>query len=466
MRRAIVILCLLLSACAPVTSVGGGRSSLTPLATPSRTPLARWTPLPSPSGAPSSRPSPKAAIPTPQPATWEKQFDNHGNADIAWDIVETPTGDFVIVGTTGPTPCQLGCNWDGWVIRINARGEIIWTRQVGGNGADLLTSVILRGDDCLVTGSKYVFPLARQAWLLDIAPNGNVVWERTLGGNQDDSATEIIGTADGGLLLIGQTASFGTHDGKSDVWLVKLNAQGEAVWTKTYDLGDDDMGTSIIPFQNDRFIITTVTCTANCGGLNQQGYAGYLVVDSAGNILKTQTFTEGPKNKLLKVRPTNDGGAVIVGATSMNEKFPSEDTWIVKLDADAETSWVKVFSSYGKYDGGFDIVQTSDGGYVVAAYSQVEQTPAMNFDNFWVVRLNSTGETLWSRLWGGPDNDDAYAVTLTSDGGFALAGFRNAVSWPLNAIPGPSDFYVIKIADADPREFLPDGTGSPPADLR
>jgi len=433
MKRVIIILLMLVSnGCVAQTPARQGVAPTVPGLLPTSTSFAQ--PLP-------------VARSTSHPITWEKQFDNQGNADIAWDVVETPDRDLVIVGITGPTPCQIGCNWDGWIIKINPQGEVIWTRQVGGNGADLLTSVILKGSDYVATGSKYVFPDARQAWLLEIASDGRVVWEKSFGGNRDDSGTETIATPDDGFLMVGQTKSFSTQDGKSDVWLVKLNVKGEVIWTKTYDLGGEDMGTSLAPFQNDRYILTAVTCTANCGGLNQQGYASYLVTDANGNILKRKTFDEGPKNKFLKIKPTRDGGAVIVGATSMQDKFPSEDTWIVQLDANADVTWTRILNSYGRYDGGFDIVQMSDGGYVVAAYSQVEQTSQMNFDNFWMVRLSSTGETLGSRLWGGPDNDDAYSVILTADGGIVLAGFRDAVSWPLTAVPGPSNFYVIKTTD-------------------
>lgn len=180
------------------------------------------------------------------------------------------------------------------------------------------------------------------------------------------------------------------------------------------------------------------------------------MTDSVGNILRLESFSEGPKNKFLKVQSTGDGGAVIVGATSMEEKFPSEDTWVVKLDANADVVWTRIVNSYGRYDGGFDIAQTSDGGYVVAAYSQVYQSPEMNFDNFCMLRLDSGGAVLWTRSWGGPDNDDAYSVIPTSDGGFLLAGFRDAVSWPLNEIPGPADFYIVKTTDANgARVFLP-----------
>jgi len=441
MKRIIVAsLLLLLSACVSSTP-RADRPSPMPIPLPTDTlPLER---------------SPKPTSLAPPWIVWERQLDNHGNADMAWEVAETSHRDLLLVGITGPTPCQLGCNWDGWVVKIDAQGNTLWTRQFGGNGADLLTSVILQEDYYVAVGSKYVFPQARQAWVLEMDSHGNLVWEKTLGGNQDDSGVGIVAAPDGGFFVIGQTKSFGTRDGKSDVWLIRLSASGDTLWTKTYDLGDEDMGTWILPFQSGKYIITAVTCTAACGGLNQQGFATYLVIDAAGNVQKTKTFAEGPKNKFRKIKPTLDGGAVIVGATSMEEKFPSEDAWVIKLDANGEVSWTRILRSYGRYDGGFDIVQTSEGGYVMAAYSQIEQTPEMNFDNFWMVGLNSAGDVVWTKTWGGPDNDDLYAVIPTSDGGLVFAGFKGAVSWPLNAIPGAADFYVMKTTANGAHVFLP-----------
>ena len=397
-----------------------------------------------------------ATVVTPGPVTWERQFDNNGRADLGADVMETPEGDLVVVGVTGPTRCLAGCNTDGWIIKINASGDLLWRRQVGGNGFDLVTSVILKGDHYWVTGSKDVFPNAHQAWLLEIAPDGRVVWEKTLGGSQDEWAGETIATPDGNFLMTGRTVSFGVQDGKGDVWLVKLDPNGEIIWSKTYDLGAEDSGTSLIVWGSDRYILTANTCTADCRSvLTPHVFTSYLVLDAEGNVLKSQSFTEGPKNTFGKIKPTRDGGAVMVGATSMQENFPSADTWIVKLDANADVEWTRIFASFGRYDGAYDIVQTPDGGYVVAAYSQVHQTPEMNFDNFWMIRLNSTGEILWSRTWGGPDNDDPVSIILTSDGGVVLAGFIDAKSWPLDQIPGPADFYVLKTTYDIVQLFLP-----------
>lgn len=437
MRLATVLLLLLVSACAANTAAGGPSPATPPAAAP-----------PAPMQL-------RATGSTSLATVWEKQFDNNGRADIATSIVETPDGDLVIVGVTGPTPCLLWCDTDGWIIKINARGDLLWARQMGGNGADSFNSVILKGNNYWVTGTKYVFPYAYQAWLLEIAPDGTVVWEKTFGGSQDEFVVETIAAPDGNFLMTGRTVSFGVQDDKGDVWLVKLDPDGNIIWSTTHDLGAEDGGTSLIAWTSGRYILTADTCTADCRSmLTPHVFATYLVLDANGNILKSRTFAEGPKNKFGAIKPTRDGGAVIVGGTSMQDNFPSEDTWIVKLDANADVAWTKVFSSYGRYDGAYDVVQMPDGGYVVSAYTQAYQTPEMDFDNFWLMRLNSAGDILWSRIWGGPENDDPVSVIRTSDGAIVVAGFKDAVSWPIQEIPGPSDVYVIKLTDAQTL-FLP-----------
>lgn len=379
--------------------------------------------------------------------SWERQYGKTDRAELAWDIVETPDNNFVICGITlGSMPWDM----DGWIIEINAFGDTVWTRQVGsqglGAGQDFITCVILNNDNELVfTGNRYQFPYGRQVWFLKYQPNGDMPTERKIGGNAEDNGNEIILNSDGSYMIIGDTESFGTQQGGKDIWLLKLSPEGDTLWTKTYDFGYVDMGTDIIPFQATNYLITAVSCTANCGGLLHQGFAIYFVIDSFGNVLKTQIFNHGPKNKFTDIGPTHDVGAILIGATSRSEHFPSEDIWLVKLDAEADTMWTKTFGAYNRYDGGFSVFETDDRGYFLAAYSQTLQTPQMDYDNWWLLRLNAAVDTVWTRWWGGPLNDDPYAIIPTSDGGIAIAGWRDANSNPFYSLSiGDADFYVIK----------------------
>ncbi len=173
------------------------------------------------------------------------------------------------------------------------------------------------------------------------------------------------------------------------------------------------------------------------------GFASYFVIDSLGNVLKTVLFDEDSLTQFSGISPTSDGGLIIAGSRSVYDIYPARDIWILKLDSNADTVWTKTIGTYRKYDGGVSIFQSNNGGYYLAAYSQSYQTPQMNFDNLWLLRLNDVCDTVWTRWWGGPLNDDPASIIPTSDGGIIIAGWRDANSWDSLTL-GPADFWVIK----------------------
>jgi len=359
----------------------------------------------------------------------------------------------IISGTTGGQ-WALSCA-DGWIIKIDPLGDTLWTRHAGGTSLDMLGAIIVDSNKYITVGFKSVFMAGRQGWLLEYDANGNKLMDKTYGGAQDDALGDIISTGDGHYLALGQTKSFET-DSTPDVWFVKLNSVFDTVWTKHYDLGAitgdsscSDNGNGIIPFGNNTYLITANTCKL-CDGTD--GIAWYTIIDSTGNITGTPyVFRKGPKNVFAGgIRPTADGGAIITGATSMIDSaiflnFRSEDMWIVKLDSNADTVWTKIYGQYGVYDGGFSIFQTADGGYFMSAYSQIGCTPQYDFDNVWLMRLNSVGDTLQVCRWGGPQNDDLLNIIPSPDGGAIGVGCYNSNSNPLaGPIPGNCDFLIIK----------------------
>ena len=399
--------------------------------------------------------------------TFERKYDYNGNADLARDVVEIPNGHFIIVGATGPTNNPLGLgNTDGLVIKINSVGDTLWTRTFGDYGTDALLSVLFREDKIIIVGVKFVFGKAHQGWLLQLDPNGNKLLEKTYGGNNYafDGIARILPTNDGGYIMFGTTESYGTN-GTKDAWLIKLDSNFDTLWTKTYDLGVitgdssyDDNGISFTSIHNDKFILAINTCTAECNSADPRVYASYLVVDSLGNLIKHFSIKKGRKNKFQQINPTSDGGAIITGATSIIDSavswvplignMRSEDIWVLKLDANADTVWSRIIGKYAVYDGGFSVFQRSDETYILSAYSQIGDTPQMDFDNYWLMKLNSSGDTLWVRKYGGPENDDMYSVISSSDGGIIAVGWRdaNSVQWE-GDVPGPADVWVIKTDD-------------------
>ncbi len=380
--------------------------------------------------------------------TWQRQYGISDRADFAFGgIVETNDGDFVVCGGTWNMNPAISWDKDGYIVKINRFGDTLWTRTIGSTAGDYIFDVILNNNGELIfVGSRYVSPLVeRQVWFLKYDTEGNLLQEKRFGGAMEDNANEIIQNPDGTYMILGDTKSFGSQNGGKDVWLLKLNNNGDTIWTKTYDFGYQDQGQGIIPFQGNKYLMTVFNITGQLGPptFAYMGFGTYLVIDSVGNILKSVVFDRDSLDNLDCVANTDDGGAIITGQTSVYDNFPCRDVWVLKLNTDADTVWSKTYGAYNKYDGGLSIFQSDNGGYYLSAYSQTYTPPGMEYDNWWLLRLNGSGDTVWTRWWGGPLNDDPTFIIPTSDNGIIIAGWKDANSWDSLTI-GPVDFWVIK----------------------
>ncbi|MEO0068396.1 MAG: hypothetical protein ABIK23_04610 [candidate division WOR-3 bacterium] len=381
--------------------------------------------------------------------TWIRQYGSSDRAEFAFGgIVETPDSGFVVAGGTWSDTIW---DKDGYIIKIDNMGETLWTRRIGsmgiGAGGDFIWDVILNSNNELVfTGTRYKFPLSKQVWFLKYNLDGNLLTEKIIGETQEENGCKILQNPDGTYMIVGDTKSRGSQIGGKDVWLLKLNQEGETIWTKTYDLLFKDQGSGIIPFGNGNYLITAFSCTGQwLLPPAYMGFASYFIIDSLGNVLKMVKFDEDSLTSFSNIRPTGDCGAIITGSRSATDIFPNRDIWVLKLDANADTVWTKTIGTYRRYDGGCSIFQSDNGGYYLAAYSQGYTPPGMEYDNWWLLRLDDAGETLWTRWWGGPLNDDPYSVMATADGGIIISGWRDANSSMGETLTiGNADFYVIK----------------------
>ena len=204
-------------------------------------------------------------------------------------------------------------------------------------------------------------------------------WTKTYGGASDDWAYALVQTSDGGYAVAGSTNSSGA--GGYDFWLVKTDAGGNMQWNRNY------------------------------GGTGVE--IAYSVVQ------------------------TSDGGYALAGIT-YSFTAGSWDFWLVKTDASGNMQWSKTYGGTG-HDYAYSLVQTGDGGYAIAGYTN--SFGAGGYD-FWLVKTDASGNMQWSKTYGGPGVEIAYSVVQTSDGGYALAGYTNSFG------AGSYDFWFVKVAGA------------------
>ena len=268
------------------------------------------------------------------------------------------------------------------------------------------------------------------------------VWNKTLGGTGDEWAFSVINTSDGGFAFAGYTTSSGA--GKADVWLVKTDSSGNQQWNRTYGGKGFDWASSVIETSDGGYAVAGSTYASD-----EMVYDCWLVkTDSLGNQQWNKTYG-GPYNDYAaSVVQTIDGGYAISGIkNSFNDGGYSiavfrdlfvvgnADAWLVKTDSSGNELWNKTYGGPND-DGAFSIVQTSDEGYALAGNTY--SFSAGNNTDFWLIKTDSSGNELWNKTFGGPKDDFGYFVIQTSDDGYALAGITNSSG------AGYEDVWFIK----------------------
>ncbi len=153
------------------------------------------------------------------------------------------------------------------------------------------------------------------------------------------------------------------------------------------------------------------------------------------------------------IQQTTDGGYIITGYTDSNNgdvtgNHGNSDYWVVKLAATGTIQWQKTLGGTGD-DYARSIQQTSDGGYIVAGYTgstNGDVTGNNGNNDYWVVKLSAVGSIEWQKTLGGTQNEYAYSIQQTTDGGYIIAGYTNSNNGDVAGNHGGSDMWIVKLS--------------------
>ncbi len=301
---------------------------------------------------------------------------------------------------------------------LHAQGpDTLWTKTFGGGAGDAGRSVQETTDGGYVIAGRTVSFGAggADAWLIKTDASGDTLWTKTYGGVDDDYAESVQQTTDGGYILTGMTESFGVGD--FDVWLIKTDASGDTLWTKTYGGSYWDYGYSVQQTTDEGFIIAGITRSFGAGGID----VWLIKTDTLGDTLWTKAFGGGDNDLGSSVQQTTDGGFIVAGYTG-SLGAGSHDVWLIKTDSLGDTLWTKTFGG-SDYDVGSSVQQTTDGGYIVSGRTS---SYGSGTASVYLVKTNASGDTLWTKALGGDGYDEALSVQQTTDGGYVMAGFTSS----------------------------------------
>ncbi len=315
---------------------------------------------------------------------WDRTYGGLGK-DLGFFVQQTKDEGYIIVG--GKKSFWIIGSYDLWIIKTDAKGNVLWDRTFGGSGEDLGFSVQQTNDDGYIIAGYTSFTNGKKAWIIKIDSQGNKQLDMAT-GRADSEAASIGLTKDGGYIITGYTPSSGS--GKEDVWLIKTNSKLHWDWLKTFGGPNRDLG--------------------------------------------------------LSVQETEDGGYIIAGLT---ESFGAGkgDVWLIKTDPKGDREWDRTFGG-SNFDSGASVQQTRDGGYIVTGYNTTtidnvgSYSRLFNSDNIgrvWLIKTDSEGIELWNETFGGTRNDWGNSVQETRDGGYIITGVTESYG------AGKEDVWLIKV---------------------
>jgi hypothetical protein len=349
--------------------------------------------------------------------------------DWGHSVQQTSDGGYIITGYT--SSFGAGEN-DVYLIKTDSLGDTLWTKTYGGFDSDIGWSVQqTKEGGYIITGRTKSFGGEYEAYLIKTDSSGDSLWTRTFGGSNDDYGYIVQQTVpDGGYIITGYTYSFGA--GRADVYLIKTDSLGDTLWTKTYGSTDIDYGYSVQQTSDGGFIIAGYTYSGSGSG----SIDAYLIkTDPLGDTLWTKTIGGNYAEFGTSIQQTvSDKGYIIVGYSESSSGGWPGDIYLIKTDSLGDSLWTKTYGGSG-IESCFSVQQTSDGGYVITGLTESFGAGAVDA---YLIKTDSTGDTLWTRTFGGTVSEQGRSVQQTSDGGFIITGVTNSFG------AGGLDVYLIK----------------------
>jgi hypothetical protein len=359
---------------------------------------------------------------------WTKTFGGEG-WDVGNSVQQTKDGGYIIVGHKD---FGAGDN-DVWLIKTDPSGDTLWTKTFGGEVWDhgYLVEQTTDGGYIMVGHTDSFGAGDNDVWLIKTDSSGDTLWTKTFGGEGRDYGYSVQQTSDGGYIMVGSTELFGSRD--DDVWFIKTDESGDTLWTKTYGWGFYDVGESVQQTTDGGYIIT---------GSKNSGNQDVLLIktDASGDTLWTRTYGRYSEDYGTSVQQTSDGGYILTGGSGF-WIFREYQIWLIKTDSTGDTLWTKTFGGEG-WNSGSSVQQTKDGGYIIVGYTE---SLGSDDKDVWIIKTDSSGDTLWTKTFGGEGWDSGNSVQQTADGGYIIVGETGSDYSTLYS----GDVWLIKLA-ADP----------------
>ena len=288
-----------------------------------------------------------------------------------------------------------------------------------------------------------------------------IEWQKCLGGSIGEPAYSIQQSADGGFVVAGYSWSIdgdvsGNH-GLSDYWIVKLDTAGNLVWQKSFGGSNNDVAWAMDQTADGGFVVAGYSRSNDGDITSNAGLTDYCIMklDAAGNLEWQKSLGGSDDDWAYAIRQTTEGGFIVAGHSKSNDGDVSGnhgdwDYWVVNLDVNGNLLWQRSLGGSDE-DEAYAVVQTADGGFVIAGGSDSNDGDASGNHgdgDAWIVKLDLNGNLLWQKSLGGSGDDYAYSIQQTTDGNLIVAGSSPSNDGDVSGNHGHTDYWIMKLDDS------------------
>jgi hypothetical protein len=399
------------------------------------------------------------------PVQWQNSYGG-ASFDEGVSIRPTTDGGYVIAGSSlssnGDISSAKG-GFDMWVVKVDVLGNLFWQTSIGDAFNQYTTSVdnTLDGGYIIAGYTDTSAVNQRDFYLVKLDADGLILWEKKYGGTGNDMANSVYHTTDGGYIVAGTSNSLNGdvhgNQGSYDFWVIKVDMNGDTLWTKTLGGSGYDEAKSVQQTNDGGYVIAGHTYSTNGSFSGNNGKADYLVIklDATGNTIQfSETFGGSNDDFATFAEQTSDGGYIVSCTSFSNDSdvtghhgiTTTSDCWIVKLDGAGAFQWG---NSYGgsSIDGAAEVHQIIGGDYVFGGFVKSSDGDVSGnhplFD-FWLASIDNSGNLLWQKPLGGSNDDKMSSFLYDSDGGFVMAGVSQSSDGDVTLNRGDRDYWVVK----------------------
>lgn|GEM_PF-6241183 len=382
---------------------------------------------------------------------WRKCYGG-SNFEVGGQIYPTSDGGYVLIGQTNSNDYDVAGNddyeYDGWVVRLRANGEILWQTVFPSFNTDTHPNVDLHDIQPTSDGGYIVVGVYSPpgdyfdyvGLVAKIDDQGNVQWQKMLGEtNAIDSANGVVQTQDGGYMVLVNTALDDGLPPYYDFRLVKLSPTGDFQWDKIFGGDGFDVPGRIYKSSDGGYLLTGTSSSDEGEFAENHGHGDFLIIKvNESGEKQWMKLLGGSEDEFLRLRATEDGGFIGAGYSESNDgDVTSEEgiAWFVKLNENCEILWQRKYN-----ESGFNsVLQTPEGNYILTG-----GTGGTGNSDIFIKQVDGNGEFMEQLEIEGSGNDYVKSLFPTTDNQFIISGYTYSQDGDFSGNHGGTDLWMIK----------------------